>query len=154
MLSHRRLGNSSVPIEKPLLLFLFAVLSPQLGVCDLSRLSARKGKPAIAHCLCVCSDRAALAVKTHLGAQQRHGHGSAQRWARSKAAWAFHIQFISQVTHFACTHQPPSANSYLIFMESTERSEVISKIIHLAWRWSFLSALKMLQISLLLLKMD
>lgn len=77
MLSHCKVGNSSIPVEKPSLLSLFAVLSPQLGGCDLSRLSACRGKPAIAHCLCVCSDTAALAVKIHLDAQQRHGHGSA-----------------------------------------------------------------------------
>lgn len=88
VLSLCKVGNSSIPAETPSLLSLLPVLSPQVWGCGISQLAACRGKPASAHCLCGCSDRAALAGKTHLAAQQRHG--GAQRWARSKAAWAFH----------------------------------------------------------------
>lgn len=135
---HCKVGNSSTPVEKPSLLFLLPVLSWGAAIS-----AGLQGKAS--NCsLSVSVVTELLLLEEHTQVLSRGTDTGVLCATRSEAAWAFHIYFISQVTHFAHTHQPPSLNSYLIFMESTERTEVISKTIHLAFWWSFLSALKVL----------
>jgi len=57
LLPHCKTGSSSIPIEKPTLLSPLAVLGSQLEGCDLSQLSAWRGKPAIPRCHRDCNER-------------------------------------------------------------------------------------------------
>lgn len=149
MLPHCKVGNSSTPVETLSLLFLLPVLSWGSVIS-----ASLQGKASNCSIVWVSAVTELLLLAEHTQVSAEAQTPGCFVLARSEAAWAFHIHFISQLTRFAHTHQPPSANSYLIFMESTERTEVISKTIHLPFWWSFLSALKVLLISWLFLKRD